>query len=407
MDTNIWIYLSNGFNVLTNKYEENTHIKMLQFLKQNIQSQKTALLVAENIYDEWNRNKASTEKLIKILENRKKESKNQLKDVFEKLPEKKAELNLIIDEYTQKIDELISLNYNHISEVEDLLNNHVIKYPISNSTRIIASKQAERKLAPFKGDKSNSMADMLILLSGIEYIEKNLCIVPDFDLYPMNYFVSSNKNDYSSETDPNSIHDDLKLFLTKTNTNYRIHLGKLINEISDHLVFTEMELQEYDDNLADTEPCPFCDDYYGIIDFNEPSFSIRDKRYEFHDKKQLRFEFDTTPLDKLNQHALVEIKEGCCNYCGHVFVECGICGETIPIEYDENNVCKGCGAVYFPAVIQDRKGAIESIDYSIVKDSFACCACGEIFYYEDLDLEEGKEEYECDNCGELIGIQKH
>lgn len=374
MDTNAWIYLSNGFDTLTNKYnEEHTHLKMFRTLKQRVQSHDIVILTNNIIKKEWIRNKLATKGLIKKLENRKNAIEDNLKDLFSKLPHKKQIIQELIEEYKEKIDELIRLNENHINEVEDLLLNFTIEYEITDKSRIDASYQAEKKLAPFIGDKSNSTADMLILLSGIEYIKK-YCKVEFLGktYYHDNYFVTSNYKDFSSSNDKHKIHEDIMPFITETKTGYCVHLGELINTLSKSTIFSELELADMDDYVpyeGEYDLCPFCNNSdLGYIDFNIPSIILRNERFPIYDKNQLRFDFDTTSIEELNRKAFEKIEHGFCECCNSEFIRCLDCGELVYIEYNEDNECENCGATY-RVTIKEKGNLEKQIEYTLLKDA--------------------------------------
>lgn len=368
LDTNAWIYLANGFNPLTSKNEENTHLKLLKELKQSVVSGKITILTNDIILEEWHRNSEKCNQLIDKIHTWKKEAKDFEKKMLARLPDDKEVIKPLFEKYGKKFDELIKTNQTHIQEVKALLFSNTLKYPITVETKLRGSEQAIKKLAPFIGDKKNSMADFVILLGAIEYIEKELSmeLLPGLVDYPESYFVSSNKNDFSDTNSKGEFHKDLYPFIEKTKIQYRTNLPALMNELSRELVFSHDEIDEYQAYHEDYEPCPHCDEEYcGYVYFNE-TIRIRDEKIPLYDEKQLRFEFDTTPIEELNKHAYTETEEGYCNNCGGIYIRCVNCGELVDIYYGESCECSSCDAVYQVNIKQDKKGQIENVEYILL-----------------------------------------
>lgn len=374
IDTNAWIYLANGHGLDKEKDDKTPHIRMLNALKDCVDSGLLTLLSNDIIIEEWNRNKKNASSYIEKLYNKKTDAEHRLKKTIKAGGVDAATIRAEISD----IEARIAHNELHLNNVEDMLLNHTIKCPISDQVYIDSAKQALKKLAPFKGRKSNSMADMVILLSGIEYIKKNCNVIPDFfpdnlHIYATNYFVSNNKEDFSSSKDENMIHEDLKDYLDETGTQYCRNLGALLNEVSQITLFDETDLQDYDDYTGyDSEliDCPICcDPNLGFIDFSN-KIKIRNEKYPLFDERQLRFSFDTRTIEELNRKAYSETMEGYCENCCSHFIICTECDSIVSIDYhsEEDSICDDCGAIYRIIVRQDKKGNIEHIDYILLKN---------------------------------------
>lgn len=80
LDTNIWLYLANGFDSDKNTHEHNlhqeSHIALLQRLKNAVETGEVRILINDIILDEWKRNEAVSQTLISILERKKEDIKN-------------------------------------------------------------------------------------------------------------------------------------------------------------------------------------------------------------------------------------------------------------------------------------------------------------------------------------------
>lgn len=375
IDTNVWIYLSNGHGLDTEKSEKNPHVRMLTELKNRVLSKQVTILSNDIIMEEWKRNEKHTRKLIEQLRQHKTEASNRLKNKIKKNPN-----TSVADIYAeiQNIDQQIVLNEKHIKNVEDLLMNHTVKYPITDNSYILGAKQAIKKMAPFQGKKSNSMADFIILLSGTEYIKNHACIelTEDLKIYSMNYFISGNTTDFASPTDKDVIHDDLSTFIIETETKFCNNLGSFLNELSGTLIFDDDDLEDYNNYILNNDifvPCSVCrDEDLGYVDFNN-HIEIRDERYPLYDRNQLRLEFDTRTPEEMNSKSYIETEEGYCGNCSSHFIRCAICGEPIYVDlYSEDDYeCDSCSAVYQVKVKLDRKGDIETINYLLLKESIS------------------------------------
>lgn len=228
LGTNNWIYLSNGFNILNNKHDE-LHFKVFDLIKKRVNDGSLTVLTNRLILEEWARNKQHCKNQIKELKDRQHAYLSTLKNIKK-----------VVDDVGKKLSEAleskIQRHESHINDVEEFLMTKTTQIDIPDHIKVKAADLATEKKAPFIGDKKNSMADALILLSSIEHIEK-FCGVKLFGgdsktvVYPENYFVSGNSGDFSSPTNKEIIHPDFRK-LSSENRNqilllsvkaYRIH----------------------------------------------------------------------------------------------------------------------------------------------------------------------------------------
>lgn len=369
IDTNAWIYMCNAHGLSKIGQDECHHIKMFNSLKRLVDEGRVIILSNQIIIAEWQRNKKHCYEFIEHLKNRKKDIEHKIrKSNFEGDPEEKEKQK----EKLIEAERLITINEQHIDNVEQLLIGHTIHYPITDLSKIQSADQAIAKKAPFTGKKSNSMADMVILLSGLEFIKSNYGteLFPDHIAYPVSYFVSANKNDFSSKEDETLIHKDIEPFFQSSETQYRTNLGTLINELFSEPVLSELDIQDFDEYMDASEnlvACPNCDEnYYGFIDFKNP-ITLRDMNYPLYDKDQLRFDFETLSTEELNERAYLKSFEGHCNSCWETFIICPICDEVVHIEYGEDSVCTGCESVYRTKVTGEK--GLDGVEYTLLKNS--------------------------------------
>lgn len=372
LDTNIWIYISNG-NTFKDAKKNNTHIKVFEQIKKLGESGTISILTNPIVDNELKRNENSKHSLVKSLNDQKQSLENELKNK-QKLS-RRDPLSFsenVKSEYFAKladIDNKISENESHILEVTEFYVDHTTSYAISDKAKIQTTDQAIAKKAPFIGDKKNSSADMCILLGAIEFIDSQKTVRSD-DLvsYPSSYFVSSNSNDFSSKEDKEIIHPDLKPYLDNVQMKYTTNIGMLINQIYDSEIFAEDEIRDIDDAYYDNIVCcPYCDaDRMATIDFyNE--IDVLDENIVLPDTNQLELQFPNMETAKPTvKSPYRKTNIGQCSWCGTEFIFCCHCGEMI--ETAGFFKCESCGTKYRIDEKYDRKGECVSREVKICKD---------------------------------------
>ncbi|MFT7158194.1 MAG: hypothetical protein ACI8Q1_003223 [Parvicella sp.] len=399
LDTCNWIYLSNGFNILSNKHDE-LHLKLFDKIKSWVNEGRVIILINEIVQTEWERNRDQAASQIKDIENKYKSYLNSLKSIegfigsqpeFDKL---KDDLNL---EYLKRIDR----HKGHIQSVVEFLKEQAQKIEILDSSKVEATNLAIQRKAPFIEKKKNSMADAIIFLSSIEHIYLNerqpiFSIEESSDdfIFPESYFVSSNKTDFSHPENKEKIHPDLAPYLDKTKTKFYFTLADLVKSLEDGYLSEEEEriLEHLDESVY----CDVCDfGYYPTIEFSN-FFEIYDpnKEIKFVDKNQLHLGFNEEHEEHIPSPETVisEIRTADCSHCGTEFIEC-TCRELIQVDTYNNKIsCNSCNNKYLVHADMDRKGMIHNIEYEIILEE-KCERCGEEF-------EELSELGLCDECAE-------
>jgi len=353
LDTNIWIYLANGFNPETNNYEDGLHFKILGSLKHLVSIGKIKLLTNDLILEEWGRNRQQRFLLIEKHRKTLEGQINNLKSIKKKLDQEDGVLvDTIIEKYENKFQLEINNNLKHVEEVEDLLNNFTVKFQIKDSVKIKVTDWAVNKKAPFKGDKSNSTADALILFGSIDYlteISKNDLFGEPIYIYPESIFVSGNTGDFSNKANKTELHSDLIPIVSPTKMKYDINLGKVINAIEE--LFKESEIQLIEEEIDEWNEfyCEVCDPgeeriFYNVVHFGG-SFEIESqKEIEITDPNQLSIFLDGANSEPTEpEKYLIEI--GTCQYCDQEYLHCLRCN-TINIISDEFIQCEGCEEIY-------------------------------------------------------------
>ncbi len=406
LDTNNWIYLSNGFNILSKKHDE-LHFKLFDFVCKHTANGNLIFLVNDIVIEEWDRNKEHTESQIKQLNNKLTNYLNILDNLKSTIGDEDGSIDELKQKATTEIESRIDKHKQHINEVEDFLKNKTERVEVSLDIKGEAADMAVKKKAPFIGEKKNSMADALILLSSIDHIKKSLG-TPLFPLdsddeeeaiYPESYFVSSNKGDFSDPNNSEKIHCDLEPVLKTTGTSYYYTFAQLVRLIEAEFFSREEEerlAQEHDEHYTS---CDFCDQPYESVYISDPFF-VPDENKIKTDDTQLELSYkgtDGVKKPKQQQKDFEsEIREARCNYCSAENIVCE-CGEfTFIEEYNKAFECKGeCGNFFIANADIDRKGLVHSIDYEILKSPIVCqkCGRGNVPMFRDTDLCEGCENF--------------
>ena len=383
LDTNNWIYLSNGFNILSNKHDE-LHLKIFDIIQKRTDERSITFLVNSIILDEWERDRDKAENQIKEIENKFKSYSNNLKSIKAFLQTDPDELRKIEELLKEAYNEKLKRHKDHVKNVEGFLKNKTTKIDVSDKNKIEASNLASEKKAPFIGDKKNSMADALILLSSIEHIFTHEKIINPFKeddyKFPESYFVSSNKGDFSSDEDKEKIHPHLKSFLNRTGTKFYFTLGKLVNSLEEKFLTEEEEnILEHIDERLHCEVCNY--EYYPTVNFSE-YLEVIDPNHLAPDPNQLSLPL---PLSLANHNtdqveykpSQVQIRTADCSYCGAEYLECDCGALNVVDQYNTNFECIGeCGKVYVVHADIDKKGMVHCLEYEIV-ESHVCEKCGE------------------------------
>lgn len=380
LDTNNWIYLSNGFNPYSNEHDE-LHLKIFDNIQYRVQEGSLVFLINDIVIEEWNRNREITKTYLKKIENKYKSYNDALKEINDFISDEVKEIDSVRQILEEKYQEKVKRLEEHINSVEHFLLNQTVKIEVSDGNKIEASNLALSKKAPFIGDKKNSMADALILLSAIEHIQKNekrlFTLLPNDYYYPESFFVSSNKSDFSSPKDKELIHPDLEPVLNRVKTKYFFALSKLIDSLEEEfLTKEEAELIEHADELL---YCNVCDYEHGpTVDFSS-YFDIPIHTHEFIDPNQLRIDFSNFDYnDKEVEVKIadkVRIRKADCYHCGAEFIEC-VCEELVHIdEYNVKLECQNCGNKYIVLAEIDRKGMVYDKSYEFFKE-YTCQTCG-------------------------------
>ncbi|RYJ45442.1 PIN domain-containing protein [Flavobacterium beibuense] len=360
LDTNIWIYLANGFNSMTNGLNSHstTHFELYEKLKQKVDDREFIILTNYIIKLEWERSKKCAKKNVSELERLKKE------DLFLLVKQKETIENDVFKRQFEKVSnyykQLIESNNNHINNINNFIKS-CTEIPVSDRVKLEIVDRAIRKdKAPFLNNKNN-FPDAAILFSAAEYLKRNMvplsCAV----------FVSSNYKEFGNASDLPGFHSDLKDFLNEINIEYHKHLADLLELTEDlqynlEVFYEHLREQEYYFNCRS----PYCEmeNEYGSFGYLESEVRIAYNSEEIDNNQYNLFE----GLDIERNHRVKIVWEGKCITCKTNHVECPGCKSLLMDVNDDNQYfCKGCDQGYKITTSSKYK---DKIIYHINEDEF-------------------------------------
>lgn len=384
LDTNTWIYLANGTEP----------VKLLEFIRQEVERGNIKIILPEIIITEWQRNKDKevkqgglkhfkdvTDSLDRIL--RLLGDKGE-RDILSFLIDEKDDKEYFLDfakRFKQKkieIEEAISRN---ITMIESLFNHgstELIK--ISDAVMLKAGEFALANKAPFK--KKNSFADALIILSFIEFVKSNSIEGA--------LFISYNTEDFCEKKDgEKNLHPDLIPEFVETKSNFYRLVGEALNTIEKDILSKEeleliREFQEEAQNEHDIDYCDVChemNDRFNEVYFGHPVDLLDEREQRQTDVKQLNLYTEKEQKEQKPVPLYDKIEVGFCSWCNTEHFHCVSCGTLNAIwdnEYNERKECTGCGLPYLIEKGYEGSG-MEETTYLLLDDKETCAKCGEQF----------------------------
>ena len=385
LDTNTWVYLANGTEPA----------RLLHFIKQQIEEGYIILLIPETVINEWDNSKKHLakqgaltfvreidEKLDKIKElfEKKKNSNSfgflfdntntnantEFIELLESFTAKKAAIRARVEEVVRENTLLIDGLFKHESSV-------IIE--VTSKIKVNTVQLALDKKAPI--NLRNSIADALIVLSFLDYVETNSISNA--------MFVSHNTTDFCQNIKgKKTLHPDLKPLFEKAESHYFSTISEAINTVGEEIVSQrELQLIRAMQDEADRKPmfCQLCSDAHerhNEVIFNGLLCDLEDERddpflsrLEFVEG-ELIFHEPVGPKEQFNK-----IEVGYCEWCNTEHIRCAKC-DTVnalwPGDYNSRRECDGCGLPYFIDTSDAYDGGENQ--YRILKDVRHCAKCG-------------------------------
>lgn len=240
LDTCVWIDMAKLI------YENDIYNMLNKLLDEN----QITLLLPDLVLDEWERNKqdAISNRQVKLFRDGMRQIKN-LSVLVE--PRYRDEFNNLLG-YLTPTDQILKLRASEkIREFDNIIMNvngktNIVKLEITDEIKINTVRWAIDKKAPCH--KKSSMADALILFSGIKYFD-NLGEIDNIE----KIFITHNKQDFSSENNATMVHNDLQEIFEKGNIKYCSSFARFMSEIENSII--SYDKVEQVEKLIDIQRC--------------------------------------------------------------------------------------------------------------------------------------------------------
>ncbi len=336
LDTNIWIYLANGYVNPKVHDNEQTHSTLLNRLIEKFKSGEIQIVVNDIIIQEWDRNKEAKETLIQRYENLITNNEKHFMSIGTDLGKAdRKRLKRLHKHYKDHLKKKIQTNREQIDKLDQILKHEAVKAPITSSNKSKVTDWAIAKKAPLHKNK-NSSADALIIFSSIDFLVDKID-----NIYNHAIFVSNNTDEFCESKDSSLLHSDLKDEFARIGLELETHLGKAL-DLSDNiaeLIQDNLRQIEEDSVLCQS---PFCNGSdYEIYSSVYLSKDIKVKREaKKFDPNQLSFDFEKEYLPQSSKDEFTEYGE--CVICATGHIVCPDCEEIIPIDDYEEIICRNC-----------------------------------------------------------------
>ena len=336
LDTNTWIYLSNGFNTETHRNDEELHFQMAKWILENIGNGKCRIFSNYIIKIEWERNKEKTNDSINRHKKELMNKENELKKK-RKLPDF-IKFSEEFRKTENEIKDKISKNKIHIKTIEDVLNNS-IEIQVNDKQKLKAVDLAINKRPPFH-HKDNSVADAIIFLSTVDYFYYD----EEFGI-DNTIFISNNTSDFSKSVTNKELHPELARMLSDKPIVFETNLAQALN-LGDEIISKYQKLIDYRNFGGCLMDCKGVEYGMGEVEFKHfVEIAINKSGYKYI-PEQLLLNFgkdDKITADELkaiekSNYMRIEIRE--CDFCNATHLRCD-CGEE-HASYGDDIKCS-CG----------------------------------------------------------------
>ena len=402
LDTNTWIYLANGTEP----------VRLLTYIKQEVDKGYVTILLPEIIIKEWDKNKDNAvkqgsikhfnditnalDRILKLLGD--KGERNILNFLLDEKEEKDSFTDFV-DNYKKKREEIEEAISDNIKLIEDLFaHKSTVIIKIEDKDYIRAGQYALEKKAPFRN--RNSFADALILFSLLDFVKMKSI--------EGTLFISYNTDDFCEKKDGKKyLHPDLVTEFKDAKAKFYTIVGEALSTMQTDIISKQelewiKQLQDEAQWEQNIEHCRICDgnNYnFGNEVYFDGKWTLIDERkgLKYQNPNQGEFEFfrelPKTPPEKYFK----EIEVGHCEWCNTEHFKCVNCGTinaVIDQEFNKRKDCEDCGTPYFIERTYDRKGVDVGHLYKILKDTKTCLKCG--FEFEN----DGSKSDICERCEE-------
>lgn len=335
LDTNIWLYLANGFNPDTAKHDA-LHFELLAELKKLKEKGEICILINDIVVEEWKRNKEHSKLKIKQLTNKLDNSNSQFGEIKKYV---KSGIGDLKKEYLEGVQNEIAENEKHIQRVEDFLFNDCQMVDISKDLKLKIFDLSTGNKAPFH-NKKNNIADASILFSAADFLRGKLWRNENSAI-----FVSNNFKDFTDQKNVRDFHPDIQGLLDDVDIKYAKVLPNAL-KLSEKIMLQIEEYHQYEVWLESVSfycRTPFCEGNENFSPWGYLDQTLKVK-YETDAKINPNQQnlFPDLPATKREEK---KVGFGDCVICGTLHIECPECDELIYLDdHTEEFNCTECSA---------------------------------------------------------------
>lgn len=334
LDTNIWVYLANGHDPMTDKAHDDLHFNLLKSLKELKANRDICILINDIVLNEWKRNKHHC---LQKVESLKKKFANP-DEVFKGiLKYAKLDVEELKKEYLAGIEKDIKANEEHIVNVEYFLKNECTIIETTKEIKLKMFDLSVNNKAPFH-NKKNNIADATILFSADEFLQDMLYSEDSSAI-----FVSNNFTDFTDSKNKEKFHPEIVAQLHSPDIKYQRVLPAALQVSKEILLeieaFYKREL--YLESISFNCRTDWCDVYenqhpLGYLDTEMP---VKTESESLFNPNQLNL-FPDIPI---NLEQFSHVRLGNCTMCGTLHIECPCCDSIFHVDdSDEKFECYYC-----------------------------------------------------------------
>ncbi|MGZ3920832.1 MAG: PIN domain-containing protein [Bacteroidia bacterium] len=325
LDTNIWIYLANGFDTKSQKFHDNHHFHLLRRLMDLSEEGDICILINDLIIEEWKRNKINAEKKIALLSN-KLLNNSLFTEISKYVSTSLKELKV---EYNEGIKEEIKANNIHIALLEKFLFNDCQKMPLADEIKLKVFNYSTAGKAPFHNKKNNT-ADAAILFSVTHFFKDHYWKYGDSVM-----FISNNTAEFTDGINTSAFHPDILDHLGDFSVQFYNRLPEAL-DISAEII---KDIDSYNQNRIVQVPPTDCMMFY-----------CGNEDLEFSDSLEVRYEidedYDPNQLSLFPQYIKKTrrkfVSSTNCPHCETLHFQCPRCLEINCVDDSEVD-CSSCG----------------------------------------------------------------
>lgn len=334
LDTNIWLYLANGLDPISNKDHGNLHFDLIDRLRDFVKRGELTILVNEVVISEWERNKEHAKHRIEKLKRKAENPKQAFAEIKRYVS---SNVDEIEKEFLAGLVRDIELNEEHIIKVEMFLKEECQIVPVIDELKIKVFNLSISGKAPFH-NKKNNIADASILFSIVNYLD-GLTYSEDNQVI----FVSNNIEDFTDGKNKDVFHPDIQKELENKNIQYQRVLPSAL-KLSETIL---IQIEEHRKHEAWLESVSFsCISNLCVHSESFTPWGYLDKELEV--KYESNEAIDPDQLDlfpELPRQPKESKKTGIgeCVICSTTHLLCPNCDELISVEEETEKLsCPEC-----------------------------------------------------------------